>query len=811
MKESLPWKYYFWNLFLSLTFFSSSFTLIAQQKGAAISGIVQDANFKTPLEFSSVQLLNAADSSIIKSTVSDRKGKFSLDNVSNGNFVLVSTFIGYEKVKFSVTITNLQNINIGIIQISPLLKSMDAVVVNTKKSLLNTSIDRKIYNVGQDILAQSGSASDILKNVPSVEVDIDGGVSLRGSSEVMILIDGKPSPLMGKTRAEVLQQLPANSIERIEVITNPSARFKPDGTAGIINIVMKKNIKSGWNGTVVANAGNKKRYNGSVNLNYKAGKVNLFGSYGIRHDSRRRVNSIDREEINAFGNTTLFYKEQNVSPARPLSNLFSGGAEYNLNGKNSIGISGNHSNRELTKNHIANKYYYSPNHILTQQYDRLRYDPEYEIESDATIFWQHDFKKEDHNIRFEYNKSWQDEQEDNHFTNKYYFPNSLTAFDNTLIRQTSKENHFTADYSNPISEDAKLELGYDGSFNKYNPVFYGEYFDAPQQKFVKDFTKSNKFIYDQKLNAFYGTYQKSYGAFGYSAGLRGEQTNITANLVSKDSVLTNSYFKLYPTIHFDYKVKHGDIQLNYSRRVRRPEADDLNPFPEYADPRNLRAGNPKLLPEITNSIEFGYKWQNEKYSFVPSLYYRHKQNAFTQVVSKFNDSTFLTTQQNLANDQSAGLELIFAAKPFKFIQSNYSANIFYNMIDASNLGYAAKKSVISFSTNTNTTITISKNTLLQISSNFRSTRLTPQGKSYSTFVFNAGMRQDFFKKKFSVTLTGSDLFKTLREKRELNTSFLKQLSFGRRDAQIIYLGAAYHFGKMTKKSNEEKLQFDNNL
>ncbi|HUS03128.1 MAG TPA: TonB-dependent receptor [Chitinophagaceae bacterium] len=794
---------------IALLFCSAA--VFAQSK-AEISGTVTDGVSNSPIEFANVQLLKAADSSIIKATASDKKGKFTLDNIAEGNYVLLCTFISYNKVKLPITIKpGEKKLNTGIIKISSLSQTMNEVIVTTKKSILNTSIDRKIYNVGQDIMAQSGSAADILKNVPSVEVDIDGGVTLRGSPEVMILIDGKPSPLMGKTRAEVLQQLPANSIERIEVITNPSARFKPDGTAGIINIVMKKNLKSGWNGTLTGNAGNNKRYNGNVNLNYKTAKINVFGSYGIRQDSRQRLNIIDREEIDSAGHTVLFYNEQNASPARPLSHLFSAGTEYNLDEHNSIGISGNHSHRDQTKNDVANKYYYSPNHILTRQYDRLRYDPEYEIESDATVFWQHNFKKEDHEIRFEYNRSWQDELEDNNFTNKYTVPIAVTTFDNTLIRQTSKENHITADYSNALSENAKLELGYDGSFNVYDPVFYGEYFDASQQKFVKDITKSNKFIYDQKLNAVYGTYQRSYKAFGYSAGLRGEQTNIIANLVTKDSVLNNSYFKFYPTIHFDYKVKNGDIQLNYSRRVRRPEADDLNPFPEYADPRNLRAGNPKLLPEIINSIELGYKWQNENYSFVPSLYYRYKQNGFTQVTVKLNDSTFLTTQQNLSNDKSAGLELIFSARPAKFMQANISSNIFYNVIDASDLGFAAKRSVISMSTNFNTTFTITKNTMMQISSNYRSARLTPQGKSYGTFVFNSGIRQDLFKKKLSVTLTGSDLFKTLREKRELNTPFLKQLSIGRRDAQIFYLGLAFHFGKNIKKSTEEKLQFDNAL
>src|ERR1035437_9074763 len=246
----------FKKIIFSFTVLLWSIVALAQHQGTIISGIVEDGKSKALLEFANVQLLNAADSAVINATATDRKGKFSLENVNNGNYVLLCTFIGYEKVKTPLTVANQQRINAGTILISSLSQSMNEVVVTSKKSLLNTSIDRKIYNVGQDIMAQSGSASDILKNVPSVEVDIDGGVSLRGSSEVMILINGKPSPLMGKSRAEVLQQLPANSIERIEVITNPSARFRPDGTAGIINIVMKKNTKGGWNGTLVANAGN---------------------------------------------------------------------------------------------------------------------------------------------------------------------------------------------------------------------------------------------------------------------------------------------------------------------------------------------------------------------------------------------------------------------------------------------------------------------------------------------------------------------------------------------------------------------------
>ena len=401
-----------------------------------------------------------------------------------------------------------------------------------------------------------------------------------------------------------------------------------------------------------------------------------------------------------------------------------------------------------------------------------------------------------------------DEVEDNHYHNVYYFPGTNSTYDNTLIRQGENQQQLTVDYSNPLSESSKLELGYSGSFSQQDFNFYGEYYDPPSAKFVVDKVKTNRFLFNETIHGLYGTYQKSYEKFSYSLGLRLEESIIKGNQVTKDTFINNNYLKLYPTIHLAYQLKTGQLQLNYSRRVHRPEGDDINPFPEYQDPYNVRAGNAKLLPEIIHSVEFGYKWQDKAFSFVPSLYYRYKQNGFTQVTVPLNDSVLLTTQQNLSNDQSAGLELIFSAKAGKFFSSNLSTNFFYNQINASNLGYFDKKSIISFSTNFNSTLTITKTTMAQVSANYRSARLTPQGKRFATFVLNMGVRQDLFKKKVSVLLAASDILRTLQEKSELNSGYLQQVSIGRRDAQIVYLGISYRFGKLIKKT-EDKMQFDN--
>ena len=785
-------------------------SIFAQQQGTIITGVIVDKSSKSTVEFANVELLSTKDSAIIKGTITDAKGKFNLEQVKSGNYLLRYSFIGYEKTVMAISIGDRPKINLGSLPIALLLDPMNNVTVTATKPLLNTSIDRKSYDVTKDIMAASGTASDVLKNIPSVEVDLDGNLTLRGAGGVMVLINGRTSPLMGKLNmAEVLQQFPANTIERIEVITNPSARYKPDGTSGIINIVLKKSVKGGWNGSLTGNIGDMSRYNTSATLNYKPGKLNIFGNYGIRQDSRTRTNTISREYLDATtGATSGYYTEDGVSKARPLTHLATVGATWTPDKKNSYGISGNYSNRDQVKNDVTTERFFDKTHAYTSYFDRLRYDPEYEKEKDATAFWEHNFPGEDHTLRVELNMAISNELEDNHYQNVYHFPGTNSTYDNTRIGQGGNQQQFTIDYSHTINESSKFEAGYSGAFNQQDFNFYGEYYDIPSGKFVMDKVKTNQFLFNQTIHGMYGTYEKSYEKFSYSVGLRAEASIIRGNQVTRDTLISNNYVKLYPTVHLAYQLKKGQLQLNYSRRVHRPEGDDINPFPEYQDPYNVRAGNAKLLPEIIHSVEFGYKWQDKNFSFVPSLYYRYKQNGFTQVTVPLNDSVLLTTQQNLSNDQSAGLELIFSAKAGKVFSSNFSTNFFYNQINATNLGYFDKKTIISFSTNFNSTISFTPNTMMQVSANYRSARLTPQGKNYPSFVLNTGVRQELFKKKVSILLAISDILRSQQQKSDLNTTYLKQTSIGRRDSQIIYLGVSYRFGKLIKKT-EEKMQFDN--
>jgi outer membrane receptor protein involved in Fe transport len=787
--------------------------VFAQGRGnGVVSGIVKADSTNRPLEFVNVILLNHSDSSIVTGTVTDSKGKFQISNVPPGDYFLTYSLLGFKEIHPSIFKIDSKRptVNIGTALMTETAVSLGGVTVTSQRVTFNTAIDRKVFNVQQDIMAKTGTASDLLQNIPSVQVDIDGVVSLRGSANVLMLINGKPSPLMAAaTRAEVLQQMPASSIERIEVITNPSAKYKPDGTSGIINIVLKKDVNTGWNGNLTANAGNRNRYNFTVGANYNPGDFNVFGSYSFRQDDRNNYSTDARLQPDSITNRPDTYNNNSRSLSRPLSHIASLGVDYRVDENDKLGLSGHYRYRGFTRNDISS-YFLTSNNTVTNDYDRQRVDYEFQREGGLNGFFQHNFDGEDHKLRFEFNASQSPEQEDNHYTDVIRFPASLLTYDNTLIKNTESNQQLTADYTYHFAEHSTFEAGYDGEFIKRDMDFYGEYFDPTQLRFIKDVQKTNRFIYNETFHAVYGTYEKTFGSLSVLGGLRAEGSFVRSDLVTGDSIIANNSFNLYPTLHLAYKISEfAEWQLNYSRRVNRPEGDDLNPFPEYQDPRNLRSGNPRLKPEYINSIEFGWQWQNDNITLVPSLFYRNRYNGFTTVIRALNDSTLLTTHENLSSDQSAGFEFVLAGNAGGLVSANLSANAFYEQIDASNLGFGNKKSTVSWSGTLNASVNLSKSTMVQINSNYRSVRLTPQGENRPSFVLNMGLRQDVLEEKLSIIATVSDLLNTLKRKTDLNTAWLTENVVSTRDSRIVYLGLTYHFGAPAKKSRDKALQYEN--
>ncbi len=779
-----------------------------------LSGLVTSESNNQPLEFVNVVLFDRVDSALVSGAVTDKKGKFEIGSIPFGEYYLKYSLLGYKESRsapFTIDSRH-EEISLGTVSLIETPLALDEVAVTSSRITLNTSIDRKVYNVESDIMSKTGSASELLQNIPSIQVDIDGNVSLRGSTNVLILLNGKPSPLLGSNRAEVLEQMPANSIEKIEVITNPSAKYKPDGTSGIINIVLKKAVNTGLNGNVSGNVGNNRRYNAAVNFTYNPGTFDVFGSYGIRQDDRNSFTTDTREQRDSASTPPSSYKEDLKSFSRPLSHLVTLGLEYSPDKINSAGISGNYRYRSFTRNETSSKIIRDSISTVVDDYDRVRLDYEYQNEGGMNAYFQHNFSGKDHKLRIEFNIDDSPEQEDNHYTNIYRTPVQVNELDNTLIKQNDSKTQIAIDYTNPISEHTSLEAGYAGEINKGDFDYFGEFYDTPQQQFVKDIQKTNHFIFDETIHAVYATYENSSGPFSYLGGVRAEEALLKSNLVTRDSIILNNYFNIYPTLHLAYKFSDAaELQLNYSRRVNRPESEDLNPFPEYRDPRNIRSGNPRLKPEYIHSIEFGYQWQNDKITVVPSIFYRNKYNGFASVTEAINDSTLLTTKTNLSSDQSAGFEVVISGSSGNFFSTNLSANAFYEQIDASNLGFSNNKSTITWSGNASCNLNFASATMIQVNSNYRSSRLTPQGEYRPSFVLNLGIRQDLFNEKISAILTASDILKTLDRKTDVNTYWMHQYVVNTRDSRIFYFGLTYHFGEPAKKSKEKPLQYDNGL
>ncbi|MFA9388455.1 MAG: TonB-dependent receptor domain-containing protein [Prolixibacteraceae bacterium] len=779
-----------------------------------VRGQVIDQSTNLPISYASVIIYSVADSSTVGGAITNAAGNYQIENLKAGEYISKVSFLGYNASStnnFEITGQS-QIVNLGQVMLLPGNENIDEVQVIAEKATYNNSIDRKVYNVEKDVLSQSGSVSDLLQNIPSVLVDVDGNVSLRGSENVLIMINGKPSILMGANRAAVLQQLPANTIEKIEVMTNPSAKFKPDGTSGIINIVLKKNREQGFNGSVGGNIGNQNRINGTLSANYNTGKFNFFGTYGIRQDDRPRSSTDMRIMTDTITNEKSYFEQEVSEYSRPLSQIARIGIDYSINENNSLGIATDYNHKNFIRKDTSMNTWLDENHLATKEFTRTRIDNEYENENEFTAYFHHQFQQEDHELNIEYTQQNQFEEEDNHFTEDHTIPNVYRSLDNTLIRQKEKQSLVYVEYAYAVNEQSKLEAGYVGEFAKIDLDFGGELYDINGQKWITDVEKTSRFLYDQAVHALYTTYGYTFGAFSMMGGLRMEQSNINSHLYLSDSIISSSYFRLYPSLHMAYEIDdNSEWQLNYSHRINRPEADNLNPYAEYRDPLNIRVGNPYLKPEDIHSIELGYEWKNDQFSIIPTVYYRYKYNEFTRITEFMNDSVLVTSYQNLSSSQSSGVELIMSYKPSNFASINMSTNGYYQTIDASNLGLGASKSAFSWNATLAANINLSKNTLIQLNTYYRSASITPQGKYNSRYQMNLGFRQDLFNKKASVILTVSDVFNSLRSNSVLDTPWMYQETSRKRDSRSIYLGFVYHFGHTSKKQKDGGLEFDNAL
>lgn len=779
---------------------------------ATISGVVVDRATDRPLEYIAVMLKNAADSQTVASTATDGEGRFSWDNIPFGNYQVSYAAVAQahqETPRFTVDARQ-PKLDLGRLMIGPdAAVQLEKMQVTGRQEAFSNSIDRKVYRVGKDLQSAAGSASDLLQNVPAVQVDIEGNVSLRGSANVLILVNGRSSVLMGRNRAATLEQLPAEGIERIEVITNPSAKYKPDGTAGIINLVLKRKPAPGYSASVRANVGTSDRYNVSSTLGYNPGRYNVHGTFGLRQDERVREGQETRLFPDPVTGATRSTTQSTTEQSRPLSRLAQAGIDYTPAEGTTLGATFNYNYRDFRRTAVQRNTTRDANSAVISDYERRRDDPEFEEDIEFGASLSRAFAAEGHELNLEIKRGRTTEEENNRYTNLYFNPAIAPASDRNLIHVRETSTEASADYAHPLGRDAKLEVGYSGLFGGSDADFRVSNLNALTGAWVPDTTRSNRFLYDSAIHAGYVTYGQHWGSFGALGGLRYELAQIDTNQVTAGLVNRNDYSRTYPTLHLTYDLPNSQqLQLNYSHRVRRPESDDLNPYPEYQDPFNLRGGNPQLQPEQIHSMEAGWQFKQDDTTYLATAYHRYRYNGITEVTRFINDGALLTTKENLAVSRASGVELGISRRFLDKLALNFSGNIYRNEIDAGNLGFSTPRSATAWDAKVNLGWDVSKATLVQLNANYTAKRLTPQGYRYPTAVVNIGVRHNFTDKKTALVATVSDVFNSLKERTLIDTPSLHSENIRRRSSRIVYVGMIYNFGRLVNKAKEE-LIFDN--
>lgn len=676
-------------------------------------------------------------------------------------------------------------------------KADQSIVVTGERAAAQTSIDRRTYSVTHDLQSGSGSVADILRNLPSVDVDAQGNVSLRGDQNVQILIDGKPSTSMnGANRAETIQQLPANSIDRIEVMTNPSAQYKPDGSSGLINIITKRGHKSGNSGTALASVGTDGRFNLGVTASYSSGPLSLNGGITLRRDVARRPFSDLRTRIDPLTGQPTVSSQDSLFLSKRLSRIATGGVDYDLSAADRLSAEISY-NLRTGRPHIDEQDQVDGTSVTTFQ--RTGMGSERETNSEGSVSYRHKFAQEGHELSIEFRRSESAETQHRRYTSLYSAPPGLISIADQSPHADEIERELSADYTAPVADGGKLQLGYDLDRNDDVYDHRGAAVDPVTGAITLDASQTNRFVYDRTIHALYGTIEYPMGKqFTAIVGLRLEDAVLHTNQVTSALKGRTSYFRAYPTVHLQYDYSNADIlRFSYSHRVARPEPEDLNPYPEFQDPQNVRAGNPGLLPQETHSFEASYEHDVRGTSLGATLYVRKSYNGFTEVSRFISPTILLTTKENLGRSTAAGAELTASGKISSALSYNFDGNFFHNQIDASNLGLPGQRSTYSFTAKASVDYHLSAKDLLQVSTNYNGKRLTPQGYRLPSGVLNLGYRHQV-RGDLAVVLSVSDLLDTQRDRTLIDTPLLHDVTVRRRSSRSASLAMNWTFGGVKK-------------
>ena len=740
------------------------FPLLIQAQGTTgpqfrVRGTLVDEQ-KKPVPFATAALHRRADSTLVTGGVADESGVFEL-GAPSGSYFLKITVLSYSEKTTAVTLVD-KDMNLGSLTLQTGSKLLEEVVVQGEKSRMELELDRKVFNVGQDLAAKGGTAVDILNNVPSVAVDVEGNVSLRGSSSVRILIDGKPSGLVSFKGGSGLQQLQGSAIERIEIITNPSARYEAEGMGGVINIILKKEQKEGLNGSFDLITGYPANFGLAANVNYRRKNLNFFVNYTAAY---RNTPSRNRQYQELYRNDTTFLTRQSSTHRlNGQNNNARAGIDYFFNPKNVL--TGSYTWR-LSKGKRFSEIEYLDYLFTTSNLQsttrRTQDETETEPNSEYALTYKRSFAREGHELTADvrYLDNW--ESSDQYFDQKTFGPDGRPSgvpdvLQRSLNDETEKQILVQIDYIQPFGKDGKFEAGLrSSSRDMTNDFSVTERTATGGWRPLPGLT--NNFLYEEGIHALYGIIGNKTRKLSYQAGLRAEWTNVTTTLRQTNEVNPRDYANLFPSAHFTYNLpRQHALQVSYSRRVRRPQYNDLSPFMTFSDNRNFFSGNPDLNPEFTDAFELGHIKYLGQGTLTSSLYYRHTTGKIIRIRRVDEQGFAITIPENLASENSYGAEFTGSFAPYKWWKIDGSLNFFRAIIDGNNLDATFKSDTYSWFARANSRFSFWKNADLQLRGNYEAPQLTPQGRRKAIATLDLAFSKDVLKNNGTLTLSVIDVF-----------------------------------------------------
>ncbi|MES2652129.1 MAG: TonB-dependent receptor [Bacteroidota bacterium] len=776
------------RIILSLLALCTLQSFAQQPKTVQIMGKVLEAKTKQPIENAGITVLSIIDQKITKSIATDKNGAFNV-GITPGKYHLKIEFISFKPI----LLDNKQidaDLDLGNVLLQEDVKLLKSVSVLGEKSSLELNLDKKVFNVGKDLLSKGGNATDILNNVPSVNVDANGAVSLRGNSGVRVLINGKPS-MMSMNKG--LEQIPASTIEKVEVITNPSAKYEAQGGAGIINIVLKKNSLTGLNGSIQAGAGHPNIYNGNVNLSYKTEKINLFSNIGFR----LRDFNIHDERIQTTVKSTLF--QDNLTNRRDNSyNLYLGG-DYNINPKNTLTGSFYHSTLILN-NKIDYRYnYFNTNNARDSSIYRFEHYKEPKKYNQLELYHVKTFNNKDKRWTTSLQYDFWNDDENQSINQQKLFPSGNPI--NNLITnniESSNDIFIQSDFVTTIAENGSFETGIRSDLRAIRSEYSAKSNGVLLAQYV------NKLNYDENLFSGYVQFGNKINKLNYLLGLRAELSviGISDRVGSFDD--KKNYINLFPTAHLVYNLqKNTDVQLSYSRRINRPEFWQLNPFGGLSDTRNLTIGNPDLDPTYTNSYELALLKKWKKFTVTPSLYYAQTKNYFQYVLKQTAEGTFLRTPINLDNEKRYGLEISSTYSPFSWWRLSLNFNYYGFKQEGEFEGTKYSSNDKMWTTQLNTRLNLPKNLAIESIVSYRGKFQDIQSLNSAQYRANIAISKDVLKEKMTFSIAVNNIFNSIIDKQELNTPTYQLQSTFRGLGTVATATVVYRFNR--KKGEKDRL------